>query len=75
MTKGDKVKVYQKPITNEDYEGVAVLVRPVGKTEARSGIDGLEDWMVRFPNEVTVVRRLVDPKNIVADSCFASQGA
>ena len=44
MKKGDVVKVYQKPITEEDFEGWATLVQQVRPDVG----DGLSMWEVYF---------------------------
>ena len=47
MKPGDKVKIFQKPITKEDYEGEAILVE-----EHRPDLgDGLSMWVVHFPGD------------------------
>jgi hypothetical protein len=45
---GQVVKIFQKPVTREDYEGEAELVE---QTHADYHGDGLEIWMVRFLGE------------------------
>ena len=47
METGDKVKIYQKPITQEDFEGVATLVSKYLPDEG----DGLSIWEVHFEND------------------------
>jgi len=44
MQAGDVVKIYQKPITKEDYEGTAILVEEYRADEG----DGLSMWVVHF---------------------------
>jgi len=44
---GDKVKVYQKPITREDYEGIATLIELIRLDER----DGLNRWLVHFQDD------------------------
>ena len=49
MRAGDKVKVYQKPMTDEEYEGDAVLVRLVeGEPESIDKPDEDQYWVLRF---------------------------
>lgn len=77
MKRGDKVSIYQKPITGEDYEGEAVLSKPYfrgdGKTphsEYSDGESGYHDewWYVLFPedgNAQTFLRKvLVDREGL-----------
>ena len=47
MKKGDKVKIYQKPISKEDYEGEATLVRKNLSNE----INNTESWFVKFKGD------------------------
>ena len=53
LKKGQKVRIYQKPITHEEYEGIATLVKFVSETEQD------ESWMVRFRNEESTYQRLI----------------
>lgn len=46
----DKVVVYQKPFTDEDREGVAVLVGPLDSSKGDEE-NGTERWRVRFLDE------------------------
>jgi len=61
MKKGDKVKIYQKPITQEDFEEVAVLDHFIEKERFNDGF--LEDWWVRFKGETEPVCRRIFVKN------------
>jgi hypothetical protein len=63
--KGDMLGIYQKPYTNEDYEGFARLERFI-----RDDVDGFEWWAVRFmvksdkmpmEFEETTYERIVQP--------------
>ena len=56
LSKGQTVRVYGKPYTCEEYEGDAVLVRPVERLEGRGG---MEWWQVRFVGEAAPCIRLV----------------
>lgn len=47
MNKGDKVMIYEDPITEKKEEGWATLVKPVNRDFG----GGLERWDVRFDNE------------------------
>lgn len=44
LKSGDKVKIYQKPLTEEEFEGEAVLVNQIIAHEN----DKMEYWEVRF---------------------------
>jgi hypothetical protein len=46
MKKGDIVKIYQKPISKEDFEGEAKLIRCVEKSKYGNGTG--EFWIVKF---------------------------
>lgn len=49
MQAGDKINVYQRPMTDEDFEGVAILVRPVdGNPEPDDRPDVDQFWVVQF---------------------------
>ena len=62
LKKGMRVTVYQKPFTQEDQEGIAMLV----KREIRANIvTGFESWHVRFPDESQTYRRLVAIRDIL----------
>ena len=47
MKKGDVVKVYQKPYTKEDFEGMAKLKRFMSSDSQ----ENYENWMVEFTDE------------------------
>jgi hypothetical protein len=59
LKKGDKVRVYQKPLTNEDEEGIATLV----KFDSVSEGYGTERWLVRFEGEESTYPRDVKFQN------------
>lgn len=47
LISGDKVTIYQNPVTQEDEEGKAILIRRI-----RPGVgDGLSIWLVEFMDE------------------------
>ena len=48
MNKGDAVTIYQKPLTDEDFEGDALLVR---KYSDVNNHECLELWSVEFIEE------------------------
>jgi hypothetical protein len=56
MRKGQKVKIYQKPLTQEDFEGEAVLVKQL--TNKQYGINHLQKWVVEFEDGMKVERRI-----------------
>lgn len=61
FAKGSRQQIYQRPISQEDYEGSAVLVECL---EPHTGFDYgpgivVEVWMVRFPGETDAYRRTV----------------
>jgi hypothetical protein len=52
---GDRVRVFQKPLTDEQEEGVATLRRFVDRDESM----GTERWLVKFDNEKALFPRAV----------------
>lgn len=52
---GDRITIYQKPVTQEDKEGRATLIRPLGKPSQ----DNLQLWEVQFVGEDEIYQRLV----------------
>jgi hypothetical protein len=54
--KGMRVKIYQKPVSKEDYEGEATLVEFLGKADFPPYE---EDWMVKFNGEVDTYQRMI----------------
>ena len=52
------VKVYQKPLTNEDFEGQAALIKKEDNVQSKH--EGFEYWYVRFLDEENKVLRLVN---------------
>ena len=68
LTKGQRIAVYQKPLTAEDREGFALLE----KREIRANeTGGFESWFVRFFSpmggaEKQTVRRLVHSKHLIS---------
>lgn len=63
LTKGQKVKVYQDPITCKDFEGTAKLVNFLGNNRSRPGrgVDQ-EYWSVEFGNDPHSYSRWVNVK-------------
>lgn len=61
---GDKVEVFQKPFTHEDFEGVAQVVRIISRRKEGDQIDFR--CIVNFPDDgpnTTVERRIFVPIN------------
>jgi hypothetical protein len=58
---GMKVSVFQKPLTDENFEGIATLV----KFKHRDDFDGTERWEVKFDDDPTTYPRIVKPENAV----------
>lgn len=61
LSKGDKVVVYEDPMTQWKIEGVATLVTFVGydDTPMNFGRERLETWMVTFEGESRRVERRI----------------
>lgn len=53
---GQIVQVFQKPLTSEEFEGNAKLIRKAAITET---FEGFEYWYVRFINEKGEYVRLI----------------
>ena len=58
MLKARVVKVYQKPLTNEDFEGEAALIKKANMRHIPK--PGFEYWFVRFLDDENPVLRLVN---------------
>lgn len=58
MKKGDKVMVYEDPISKEVSEGEATLIESLGS----EAFDGREYWKVKF-NDGSFAARWVGGKN------------
>ena len=58
MPNKNVVNVYQKPLTNEDFEGQAALIKK--EDNVHSPKPGYEYWYVRFLDEENKVLRLVN---------------
>jgi len=57
MKPGDKVKVYQKPYTFKEFEGMATLV---SRSNEYTNIEhGFERWNVKFDDDAYMVTRIV----------------
>jgi hypothetical protein len=56
---GMHVQIFQKPLTAEDPEGMAILVKLI-KVEEET-VDGcsIERWQVRFPGDARTYPRLI----------------
>jgi hypothetical protein len=58
MKKGDIVKIYQRPLTQKDYEGKAKLIKRVEGIDLYNGIV-LERWEVEFESDFFRCERLI----------------
>jgi hypothetical protein len=58
MPNKNVVNVYQKPLTNEDFEGQAALIKKEDNVQSKQ--PGYEYWYVRFLDEEAKVLRLVN---------------
>lgn len=58
--KGERIRIYQKPISQEDFEDEATLVK-VEQTHKDFDWPGLhvERWWVRFDDEATLYPRTI----------------
>ena len=62
MKKNDVISIYQAPLTEEDYEGEAVLIKKVAANGFFNGRE-LETWEVLFiGDEAPVMRRILRPE-------------
>ena len=52
---GERVNIFQDPITQRKHEGVATLKRFVGKDDKT----GIEDWEVQFNGEEETFQRAI----------------
>jgi len=52
MKKGDKVTIYEDPITKERLEGEAILVKLIDEDCGRWEEGTMQRWKVRFLNEI-----------------------
>lgn len=57
MRKGDKVKIYDNPLTGKGLEGEAVLIKRLG------GDKLFETWQVKFPGDDLIVTRRILKKS------------
>lgn len=51
MKAGDKVMIYQKPLTEEDEEGMATLVERTDKGAGEWNGRDVERWLVSFDGD------------------------
>mgnify|MGYP001466248638 CR=1 FL=1 len=59
LQRGQKITVFQDPLTCKTPEGDARLIQFIEKYH-----DGLERWQVRFLGEKEKFERLIDPENV-----------
>ena len=55
MKIGNKVKIYQKPLTEEDFEGNATLINKI----SNNNTDNTETWRVRFETGEEATRTII----------------
>ena len=60
LRRGDLVEVFQRPITDEESEGTAFLVRPITDADPATGA---QDWVVRFLWEDWEYQRTIYPRH------------
>jgi len=60
LHRGDLVEVYQYPLTDENPEGIARLVRPLADVDPATGV---QNWAVKFPGEDEEYHRFVHPRH------------
>jgi len=56
MKKQKKVKIYQDPLTEQKYEGEAILIKQIGALEPHYHI---QRWLVRFDDGMEVERDIL----------------
>ena len=60
LKQGDIINIYQKPVTEEDLEGKAKLIKLIHATPLDTfNRRSIEDWEVRFEGETETYRRTV----------------
>lgn len=62
LEKGDRVTIYEDPVTCEKPEGIAVLVRQLNSDDG----DGLERWEVIFDDEHEAYARTINVRKCPA---------
>lgn len=65
---GTKVKVYQKPYADLNFEGEAVVCSEHKHLETQHEAIGYRWYMVRFEGERTQYARILHPRNVVVQS-------
>ena len=58
MKKGDIVKIYIHPLSEEDYEGTAKLIKKIKGIDLYNGRE-LERWEVEFESDGFICERLI----------------
>jgi len=58
MKKGDIVKIFEKPLSEEGYEGSAKLIKKIGNIDVYNGRE-LERWEVEFVSDGFICERLI----------------
>ena len=59
MKRGDKITIYQDPITEQDFEGIAFLITPLSFNEGCFDGRKLERWLVKFASDLYVCERTI----------------
>jgi len=59
LHKGDRVRVYQRPLTKDDFEGNATLIEEYRPDDG----DGVSMWEVRFDGEQSTWLRTVNAED------------
>ena len=59
MEQGDSTPIYQRPLTEEGFEGVATLVRLESDWEGRYEGRLVQRWQVRFAGESETYSRSI----------------
>ena len=54
LKKGSKIKIYQKPLTQEDCEGEAILIKKFSENR----IENTEIWEVEFYDGLRTSRKI-----------------
>lgn len=64
LKSGARVRVYEKPLTGEQEEGIAILIRQCGPHGTSGPERKLYVWNVRFEGEDGVYKRIVSPDDL-----------
>ena len=64
LKRGARIRIYEKPLTGEDFEGVATLLQPIRAYVEEIGTRQVYLWSVRFEGEDHAVSRSVSPDDL-----------